>query len=247
MICHVDDFAHAGGKEFNEKVIKSLYSRFLVGKVEEGVFKYIGFHLTQNKDCSILLDQGDYVKDVENITISSERKRMSTYDLTRDEYTCLRSLVGRIHWAVQGSRPDLAFEMVELSTKLKKAKVSDLMKATKCIKKMKYDDSKILFPALNKSVEWRIIVFTDASHANLSDGSGSMGAHVVFLVDLDGNCCTLAWQANKIKRVVRSSMAAEALSLVEGIEDAIYLKHLLGEILPQHSRICIDAFVAWRT
>ena len=36
---------------------------------------------------------------------------------------------------------------------------------------------------------------------------------------------------DKIKRVVRSSLAAEALSLQEGLEDAIYMKHLLCELL----------------
>ena len=168
---------------------------------------------------------------------------MVTQELTRDEYTTLRSVVGKINWVAQGSRPDLAFDMIELSTKLKKAYVSDLTKGIKSIKKLKYEESNILFAALNKSDKWRIIVFTDASHANLSDGTGSMGAHVVFMVDEHGNCCTLTWQAGKIKRVVRSTIAAEALSLVEGIEDAIYLKHRFCELVVRRSDIAIDVFV----
>lgn len=53
--------------------------------------------------------------------------------------------------------------------------------------------SHVLFPSLNKNEVWRLIVFSDASHVNLSEGTGSMGAHL-FLVDSDGNCCTLSWQ-----------------------------------------------------
>ena len=100
-----------------------------------------------------------------------------------------------------------------------------------------------MFASLVRSDEWRIIVFTDASHANLSDGTGSRGALVVFLVDEHGNCCPLTWQSGKIKRVVRSTLAAEALSLVEGIEDAIYLKYIFSELLVLRSGTRIDVFV----
>ena len=54
-----------------------------------------------------------------------------------------------------------------------------------------------------------------------------MGAQIVFLKDKEGNACPLAWQAVKIKRVVKSTIAAEALSLLEGIELCIYLKTLI--------------------
>ena len=41
------------------------------------------------------------------------------------------------------------------------------------------------------------------------------------------NCCVLSWQANKIKRVVRSTLAAEMLSLEEGLEEAIFLRNMM--------------------
>ena len=121
---------------------------------------------------------------IPNVTMATDRKQMTNQPLMRDEQTTLRSIVGKLNWVVQGSRPDLAFDMIELSTKLKKANIGDLTRSIKCIKKLKYDDSNIFFPPLNKLDKWRIIVFSDASHANLSDGTGSMGAHVVFLVEL---------------------------------------------------------------
>ena len=194
-----------------------------MSSVEEGTFKYIGFGLKQNSDGAIILDQDEYVNDIPNVAMASDRKQMTAQPLMRDEQTTLRSIVGKLNWVVQGSRPDLAFDMIELSTKLKKANVGDLTRSIKCIKKLKYDDSYIFFAPLNKSDKWRIIVFSDASHANLSDGTGSMGAHVVFIVDEHGNCSPLTWHSGKIKRVVRSTIAAEALSLCEGIEDTYTL------------------------
>ena len=38
------------------------------------------------------------------------------------------------------------------------------------------------------------------------------------------------WQANKIKRIVDSSLAAECLSLLVGLNEAIYVRELIEEI-----------------
>ena len=73
----------------------------------------------------------------------------------------------------------------------------------------------------------KVVVFTDASLCNISDGTGSTGAHIVWLVDNHGKCCPLSWHANKIKRVVRSTIAAEALSLQEGLESSFIIEKCL--------------------
>ena len=48
--------------------------------------------------------------------------------LTSDEQTLLRQIVERLNWAVQGCRPDMSFDMIELSTKLKNGTVGDLIR-----------------------------------------------------------------------------------------------------------------------
>ena len=244
VACHVDDFSHAGTELFNQVIIEgAICKRFIIASKERRVFRYIGFNINQNNGGSMTLDQSDYVNDLEVVAVSSERKRHSDQDLAPEERSQLRSIVGRMNWAVQGTRPDLAFDLTDLSTKFKNGKVSDLIKATKCIKKLKYEQSSLFFPVLNQNETWRIIVFSDASHANLSQGTGSMGAHVIFLVDSNSNCCTLSWHGGKIKRVVRSTIAAEALSLCEAVEDAIFLKHILTEISAAKTEVKIHAFV----
>ena len=74
------------------------------------------------------------------------------------------------------------------------------------------------FPRLNKAAVLKIVVFTVAPLGNISDGTGSTGAYIVWLMDNTGQCCPIAWNAHKIKRVVRSTLAAETLSLEEGSE-----------------------------
>ena len=89
-------------------------------------------------------------------------------DLIPEEQTILRQMVGRLNWAVQGSRPDLAFEMIQLSTKLKKGIVSDFIQAVKCTRKLKSGVSQVRFANLGSYETWKLIVFSDASHANLN-------------------------------------------------------------------------------
>ena len=230
MACHIDDFLHAGDEDFETTCMKALRHRFLAGKLEEGKFKYVGFQIQQNRD-GIIIDQSAYVEDIENINLSSQRILSKKEKLTHEEHTQLRELVGRLNWAVQGTRPDMTFDLIDLSTKFASGVVEDLQRATKCIKKLKEQKSLVYLPCLNDMKTWRLVVYTDAALANLHDGVSSMGARLLFLVDDKQKCCLLSWHAGKVKRVVRSTIAAEALSLLDGIEDGIYMKQLLKELL----------------
>lgn len=240
VCCHVDDFLHAGDIQFENDVIAKLTRRFLAGKIEETSFIYIGFHLIQDER-GITMTQ--LLGDCDDKVIHPQRAAEKSQHLNPSEQTLLRQIVGQLNWAVQGSRPDLAFDTIDLSTKLKSGTVGDLLQAGKLIRKMQEYEQKLFFPSLCLPVEsWKLVVFTDAAHANICNGTGSVGAYVVFLVDSDGKCCTLAWKANKIKRVVRSSLAAETLSLQEGLECALYIQKLICELFGQIS-VPITAFV----
>ena len=56
--------------------------------------------------------------------------------LNSEEQSLNRQIVGQINWAVQGSRPDLAFEMIADSTKLKQASVGDLTRVIKLLNRL---------------------------------------------------------------------------------------------------------------
>ena len=47
----------------------------------------------------------------------------------------------------------------------------------------------------------------------------------------------ISWRANKIKRVVHSTLAAESLALAEGLEEAVFLKALLSEVIPDLRKV----------
>ena len=74
-----------------------------------------------------------------------------------------------------------------------------------------------------------MVSFCDASFANLSN-SGSQGAFIILLVDKNGRYIPLAWQSRKVRRVVKSTLAAECLAAVEAAEMSVYLATLLKDI-----------------
>ena len=227
ICCHVDDFLHAGDEHL-DSVMSKLRKHFSAGKVEEKCFDYIGFHVIQDSG-NIMIDHSGYMQKLDNKIIDPKRAYMNV--LNSKEQTAFRQMVGQLNWAVQGSRPDMAFEMINLSTKLKEGTVGDLLRATKAINRLKEIDSVIAFPSLKADVkDWRIVTFTDASLGNLNNGAGSTGAYIIWLMDSNRNCCPLSWKANKIKRVVRSTIAAEALSLQEGLECSYYYRKIGEDI-----------------
>lgn len=244
ICCHVDDFLHAGSDVF-ESMMEKLRNRFLAGKIEKEEFAYIGFNITQNSN-GIQLDHSKFINKLNQIRIEPSRASQKHSFLTTEEQKTYRKIVGQLNWAVQGSRPDLAFELVDLSTKLNKATVTDLTRAIRNVGKLKDIEVIQTFPPLQSNIEedWEIFLFSDASLGNINDGSGSTGAHIIWIKDRLGKCCPIFWQANKIKRVVRSTIAAEALSLEEGLETGLYYRRIIEEIfqIPQ-DKIPITAFI----
>ena len=93
-----------------------------------------------------------------------------------------------------------------------------------------------MFPDLGDPKSLKLVAFSDASHANLPDGFSSAGGYIIFLVGENEKCCPLAWEAKKIRRVVKSTLAAETLALVEAVDMAFYLGCILSDILYNGSK-----------
>ena len=89
--------------------------------------------------------------------------------------------------------------------------------------------------------------YNDASYANLPDGTSSTGARIIFLSGDGGRFCPISWSSTKIKCIVRSTLAVEALSLTEGCESAFVIGCFLTEPIygksNQQNKIPIRAFV----
>ena len=77
-------------------------------------------------------------------------KYQTWYNINEREQTLFRQIIGQLKCAVQGSRPDMAFDMIGMSTKLKQGMVGDLVRAIKKIYRLKDIRSYMTFPELDK-------------------------------------------------------------------------------------------------
>ena len=230
FLMHVDDYLWGGSANFVNLVISKLSKEFMIGQQSSEIFKYIGLEINQN-DKGITLSQNEYVKSVQPIQISAGRANQKSVPCNEIEMKKFRSLVGQINWLSTQSRPDLSFDALELSCNMSHPRVEHILQGNKCLKKMSMSECYMQFPNLGDLKKVQLVCLSDASHANLPDGFSSAGGFIIFLVGENGKSCPLAWESKKIRRVVKSTLAAESLSASDAADVCYYLGCLLSEIL----------------
>ena len=115
-ILHVDDFLISGSKEFQKEVAQKLKGRFTFGKIEVESFKFTGLNIVQKED-GIYIDQNEYVQSINEIEVKKNMDKEAK--LTPKEFNAFRGLTGKLSWAAENTRPDIAYDARELSTKNK--------------------------------------------------------------------------------------------------------------------------------
>jgi len=230
IVLHVDDFLHAGNKDFRSKVSRKLENIFTMGKTEQKVFKYVGFDIEQEEE-GIRVNMNNYAEEkIDIFDVDPTRALQQEESLTEEEKSQLRKTAGRIGWLGRGARPDLVFAQIEMSTKFLNGKVKDLIRASILTRKVKSSEANFFIRRLVPVDGWTIEVSTDASLSNLNEGVDSVEARVILIRNEIGDCAPILWCANKIKRIVDSTLEAECLSLLSGLKEAIYLREVIEEI-----------------
>ena len=76
----------------------------------------------------------------------------------------------------------------------------------------------------------KLLVFCDASFANMS-GGGSQGGYIIFWSDaFENNINPIAWQSHRIKRIVNSTLAEEAMALIIASGKAYWIRCIINKI-----------------
>ena len=201
-----------------------------MGKMETREFTYVGMDLKQTND-GIIVSQQEYADNIPKFNVKPERAKETESDLSEEEKTQLQRMAGKIGWLARGTRPDLAFSQVEMSTNFLNGKVKDLNKAVKAMRKISNIKSQLVIKNLGPIENWSVEVNTDAALGNLNGGVDSTAGFIVLLRNRDGLCVPISWTSNKIKRIVDNTLAAECISLVSGLEEAVHVRSLIEEIL----------------
>ena len=138
-----------------------------------------------------------------------------------------RQLIVQLNGLATQTRPDFSYDVSDLSSMLKQENVECLKQANRVVKKKK---SHINIPDLGNLKHLKIVAYSDASFGNLTDGS-SQGGYIIFLVGSNDKYMPIAWQSKCVRRVVKSTLAAEILAMVDMAKACIFYRKLLLEIL----------------
>ena len=240
VLTHVDDLLHGSGTDhFNKKVMIPLKKKFTFGSEEKCEFRYVGMQVKQTNDF-ISINQDHYVLSME-LPLMPEGDSEDLLD--DDGQTDFRSLLGRLGWLGNHSRPDLVFDHIALSTKIGKATLGDMDCALKIARKMVASTTEIKFPALGPLNNWVMEVYADAGFRSLPDGVSSCGGQVVTIRDSNSNnTCVMSWRGRKLKRIVTSSTAAETLALNDVISEVVFIKAVLSEIVGEMNEMPVHVY-----
>ena len=228
VILFVDDVLWGGTTQF-EEIVKRLKETFHFGAENSQSFDYIGIKLNQREDGSITISQEAYTSSLQPIMLDENTKRNKNMSLDKKHVTALRDAIGKLNWLAGMSRPEISFDVSEISSRILTSTVADILRVNKIIKFVKTNPSYITIPSLDLKT-LKIVVYTDASFGNLADG-GSQGGHVIFLCDSDNNASLLSWSSNRVKRTARNNLASETLAFNDGSDTGFYMSRLIEEIL----------------
>ena len=225
---HVDDFIYCGTDAFQSEVMQKLRVKFKIGAECSGNFKYVGLDIVQSRG-EVKIDQSMYIKNIEPISISKERRGNPDSLLSPEEKAEVKQLAGQMIWATSQTRPDVAYETCQIANTGKNPTVKMILEANRAVSKIKKRDVSLIFKKLGNPEDLRVEVYSDATHASLNDGS-SQGAFVIFLKGRDGKTVPMSWKSKRIPRVTKSPLASEASALGDAADAGYLIASLTKEV-----------------
>ena len=127
------------------------------------------------------------------------------------------------------NKTSLVFEVCQLNSILIHSKVDDILKANKLLLKAKNENLLLRFGLPGPIENFKIVCYNDSSLDSVKDG-GSQGRFIIYLVGENNVSSPIMWKSKKLRRVVKSAMAAETLIQVKAAEACFWLANSLGEI-----------------
>lgn len=232
IVIHVDDLMFSGNDWFITNVIGQLKNKFKLSTEVESAFVYTGLEIIQSFKW-IAISQVEYINQLSELVIDKSRFKHNESPINDEERKQLRSVGGQLLWVATQTRPDVCYGTCIATNAYSSGTVKDLKLVNKTIKFMKNNPLTLKFPRITMAGAC-IVIFSDASFGNLPDGS-SQGGHIVFIAEKSGRCCPVTWQSRKIRKVCKSTLAAESWALVDGLESAELIAAQLNQILKSQS------------
>ncbi len=161
------------------------------------------------------------LRGLETVPVDKRRRRQVDAPLTPRELKQLRAIIGKVAWPARETCRQLAFMSSELQQNIGSANVGHLLKGNLLIKRARRSVKNahaLHFGRLNLDTAC-VVSMSDASFGNMPRGV-SQGGWMCFLADQavatkDGIEAPLGWKSHRLKRAVKSTLAAESAALAE--------------------------------
>ena len=175
---HVDD-GICGGSQYFQQKINQLEKKYPFGSKKVKQFVFTGIEMSQLPNGNIQMSQGNYVRKIEPIRISSERKNQPDSPVTEQERQQLRAVIGSLQYASVHTRPDLCSRLSFLQSAINSAKVSTLIEANQAVHEgKKYSDVQIEIQAIHPK-DLRFLAFSDASFSSKKNPDSHTGSLIM--------------------------------------------------------------------
>ena len=240
ILVEVDDFIIAALPEHYDKLQKQMQDRFTFGKWEVNEAEFAGRHIRCTPE-AIYIDQHKYIQEqVHPIALPKGRRQQAKEPVSDDEFTALRSLIYRINWVGRETRPEAAGLASIMASKLKHAKVEDILLVNKFVNYLRSTSDRAIKIWAFDPREMAFVVFSDAGGintkgSNLLDEEGlptdsTQGAWLVLATERlphgrqKVRATPLAWRSSKLKRKVFSTYGGETQSMLQGVSEVDWLQ-----------------------
>jgi len=229
---HVDDLL-GGGSPQMDQVLEKLKARLPFGDYRTYTIRYTGVEIRQDPtNFSIEVGQETYIDSLQPV----ETKPLGTASTPLKNASILRQCAGQLAWVTNSTRPDQAFLSSYLQGMQDKGCVSHVQLFNKAIREMKERRICLKYPSGVPIDSWRIMAVADAGWGTRGNGE-SQGGYVLCLCESPmleqkpATCWIVDWSSKKLRRAVRSSVAAETLAGQNGLDAIEMFQALIEETL----------------
>jgi len=237
---HVDDLKGGAPKSIAKSLLAFLEAKFGPCKSEWSSFAHTGVQHVQNDD-GIFCHQWPYIEQLRQLTISQHKGREENELVNDKEKEQFDSLLGGVAWTVL-TRADIAIYVQALQRRGKAPRIVDCRRINIVVRHLTRHKIGVMYRRIDGPV--RLIGFTDSAFkAQENEGSGLAlrGLAIVMTADITtGQPATsagtsfqvhlLEWLVRRLRRVVRSTFAAELNALIDSIETLILLQLVFHQV-----------------
>jgi len=231
---HVDDTLLSGRQDEMVALHKALEADFGTMKREVDSFKHFGVHIRrQNHD--VFMCQSEYIKTLRPISVLRKKGDGRTADTkcSPTEVSDFRSLVSGIAW-LGVTHPGAQAAASLFQSYLPEPLIKHSQEVNNFLEQISVEYRPIVFRSDIDLANCREVVVTDSSLGN--NTKYSQGGHLILLANkteehLCGSCTMFTGRSAKSKRVANSTMCAETLALLQGVEEGMLIQSWIYELM----------------